>query len=54
MLVEDEEDDSDDLLDEVEGGVAAGFSDLSAAPEDSAALPLPSAEAFMDLLAFDA
>lgn len=54
-LPEDEDDpDSDELLVELEGAGAAGFSDLSPEPEDSAAFPLPSAEAFMALLLLEA
>ena len=49
-----EDDDSDELLVELEGAGVAGFSALSPDPEESPALPLPSAEAFMALLLFEA
>jgi hypothetical protein len=52
---EDEEDGFDEPLSELEGeAVAAGFSDLSPDPEGSAPFPLPSAEAFMERLLFEA
>ncbi|HEX3663295.1 MAG TPA: hypothetical protein VHU89_17800 [Acidobacteriaceae bacterium] len=48
LFVCEEEDDPDEGLAEPEEAGVAGFSDFSPDPEDSAAFPLPSADAFME------